>query len=167
MGKNFSTIKGERKNAYLAEVMQSEGSDAEKLERLCTEISSAWVRNGCIPRGALNRKVPASRHTASTPEPKPETAKTNTKATAAPEKAPSKRFDPFSVHTINVYKKEGADGLRSALERIGNTDHLKSMVTAQRIPVSGLDKINDAETLRATIVTAVAERISDRKAAAS
>lgn len=159
MGKMVSTIKGVRKDAYFEALLNEDRSAEEKLERLRNEVRFAGVLNTCIPRGNLARKTSKSRIT--------QPAESTRSAAIARNGKSDAPFDPFSVHTTNVYKKEGADGLMTALAAIDCPAHLKSMVLAQRIPVSDLDSLEDAEALRAHIVTAVAERIADRKAAAS
>ena len=130
------------------------------MERLRTELRFAGVLNTSIPRGNLARKTASVAKPSAQEEPVPPVEEDEKPSSAKP-------FDPFSIHTTNIYKKDGADGLLAALSAISDTAQLKSMVTAQRIPVAGVDEMTDADTLRTSIVAAVADRIADRKAAAS
>jgi len=167
MGKTVSTIKGVRKDAYFEALVNSAGSPNDILERLQAEVKFAGVLNTKIPRGNLARKTPPAGKT-----------KTARKATSAapstPKEAEEKKeapadipFDPYAIHTTNVFKQEGAEGLKSALDAISNPEHLKSMITAQRIPVKDFDTGADMDVLRNQVVDAVGSRIADRKAASN
>lgn len=162
MGKMVSTIKGVRKDAYFDDVLNGDGSTEEKLERLRTEVRFAGVLNANIPRGTLVSRTPAR----ATSAPRQVAKKTpcEEKPSVTVDAQP---FDPYAIHTTNIFKSDGADGLLKALESITDTAHLKSMVSAQRIPVADVEGIDDASTLRTSIVDAVGQRIADRKAAAS
>ena len=162
MGKMVSTIKGVRKDAYFEAVLNGEGSTEEKIQRLCSEVRYAGVLNKSIPRGRLARKT--------APVGKPQSSPTEEVLPVAEAMEPpvdAKPFDPYAIHTTNVYKSDGANGLLVALETVADIAHLKSIISAQRIPVTDVDDIEDPKALRASIVDAVARRIADRKAAAS
>ncbi len=78
---------------------------------------------------------------------------------AAPEAKP---FDPFAFSLVVVLTKDGRDGLMQELEAIESEADLRALAKAQHIPIPA-----DLDAVRSAITVGTAERIADRRAAAS
>ncbi|MEO0618595.1 MAG: hypothetical protein AAFZ01_04880 [Pseudomonadota bacterium] len=160
MAKTTVEISGRAKNAYFESVFEAAGSDADAaLATIKKEVRRLGVVKSADPRG---RKKAGSTPAAAEPrlqdvppeEPQPTT--------------PKPCFNPYAIHTINVYKSDGREGLIAALGDVESLDNLKAMVKAQRVPVGeAFDTSDDLVSARAMVADAVAKRVSDRKAAAT
>ncbi|MEL6287452.1 MAG: hypothetical protein AAFQ35_01610 [Pseudomonadota bacterium] len=150
MGKTVSTIKGVRKDAYFDRVLADATSPETALATIKAEVRFAGVLNTAIPRGHLVRRVPAA----------PEESDAISAANEV-----EKKFDPFSIHTLNLAKRGGVDAVREALVDITHLDQLAQIAVAQRLAIAPFDPGTPLEDAREAIATAAAQRVADRKAA--
>lgn len=86
-------------------------------------------------------------------------------AEPAPE-VPEKAFDPFQFGLVPIFKREGLEGLTARLMEIDDVDNLRTMAREQQIvlPRSVRRGEADIETVRAAVISAVEQRVADRKA---
>lgn len=75
-------------------------------------------------------------------------------------------FDPFVFGLVPVFKREGAEGLTARLNEIEDVENMRAMAKAQQIVLPREVRRGEAsiETVRAAVLTAVEQRVSDRKA---
>jgi hypothetical protein len=74
-------------------------------------------------------------------------------------------FDPHAFSLIVVMTKQGAAGLDAKLKAIDNAEHLRALARAQHVAIDGT--VSALPDLRAAIIAGTAQRIADRRAAAS
>lgn len=89
------------------------------------------------------------------------------KRSAAAEASPASDapFDPFAFSVMVVLAKFGKDALAKRLADITSADDLRALAEAQHLAVNA--NLKKPEDLRKAIVAATAQRLADRKAAAS
>jgi hypothetical protein len=75
-------------------------------------------------------------------------------------------FDPFVFGLVPVFKREGGEGLSARLEELKSADELRAMAKAQQIVLPREIRRGEAdiEEIRRAILSAVEERVADRKA---
>lgn len=88
---------------------------------------------------------------------------------SAPETTPQtldQGFDPFVFGLVPIFKREGAEGLAARLQEIADVDNLRAMAKAQQIVLPRDVRRGEAgiETVRSAVLSAVEQRITDRKA---
>ena len=74
-------------------------------------------------------------------------------------------FDPHAFSLIVVMTKQGAAGLDAKLKAIDNVEHLRALARAQHVAIDGT--VSALGDVRAAIIAGTAQRIADRRAAAS
>jgi hypothetical protein len=91
--------------------------------------------------------------------------------TAAPTrpKSPSfvcPAFDPYAFGAVVVLQKHGPEALMDRLSAIESAENLRSLAIAQNLAITAADG-SSSEELRAAIVHGAAQRLAERRAAAS
>jgi hypothetical protein len=167
MAKNTKALSGPAKRKYFRAALQADAGvtpDAAKrlTEKFDGEVSQMRVRqHKALPATSRQQTIAETITPTAIASPLPEPLKST-----LPPAAPSPpAFDPHAFSLIVVMTKLGADGLRARLEAIDDFEHLKALARAQHIAVDST--VVDASALRAAIVTGTAQRIADRRAAAS
>lgn len=74
-------------------------------------------------------------------------------------------FDPYAFSVMVVLARQGPDGLHAMLSEIRRPKHLRQLAEAQHISLE--PHLKSASDLRNAIVAGAAQRIADRRAAAS
>ncbi len=145
MARNTKSLSGPAKRKYLREAFAAEPTidkavAARLLDRLDSEVAQVRVRMPVRDR-KLAVMVPAER----VPEPHP--------------------FDPHAFSLVVVMSKQGAEGLSQRLAAIADPVHLRAIGKAQHIAVD--DALQSPADIQAALVAGTAQRIADRRAAAS
>lgn len=78
---------------------------------------------------------------------------------------PCETFDPYAIGAVVTLQRHGADALRERLAAITRVEDLCSLAAAQHLAVPAA--WSSAEELRAAIVESAAQRLAERRAAAS
>ena len=171
MTKGSQIWDGDRKRAFFRAYIQRETSlDAAGAEKLAEALSKAvnMMRVWDLPEPATPA---ASDSSSSEPTPAdktaletttPENKKARHKASPRDAAAP---FDPYAFSLMVVLAKTGKDGLAKRLAEIKTAEHLRALAEAQHLAVN--TALKKPEDLRKAIVAATAQRLADRKAAAS
>ncbi len=151
MAKHTKASSGAGKRKYFRDALRADpGVSPEAADRLTdkfdAELSHLRVRKGA---GSIGSFADA----ADEPEHEPD----------APPAAPP--FDPHAFSLIVVMTKQGAAGLDAKLKAIDNADHLRALARAQHVAID--TSVNALPELRAAIIAGTAQRIADRRAAAS
>lgn len=131
-------------------------------------------KTAAAPTGSQSTKTATeSPPTAPEPAPGPTSAKA-TPATASPAPPPPQppgttaadAFDPFVFGLVPVFKREGASGLAARLKEIDDVENLRAMAKAQQIVLPRDVRRGDVtiEAVRSSVLTAVEQRVTDRKA---
>ncbi|MEL7542929.1 MAG: hypothetical protein AAGJ70_04065 [Pseudomonadota bacterium] len=164
MAKTTVEISGRAKNAYFESVFEAADGDAgAALATIKSEVRRLGVVKSADPRGRSRPKRVEKKNLAAR-----ETTPPRADKQASPVPTPHARFNPYAIHTINVFKSNGRDGLIAALADVDSIENLMAMVKAQRVPVGEtFADADDLDVARAMIADAVAQRVSDRKAAAT
>jgi hypothetical protein len=155
MAKNTKALSGPAKRKYFRDVLAADtGVTADAAKRLTDrfdrDLSHMRVRQHAALKTAGEQPSP------------PEVSAAPVPAVAA---AAPAAFDPHAFSLIVVMTKQGAEGLRRRLEAIDSVEHLKALARAQHVAVEAT--LDDAAQLRSAIVAGTAQRIADRRAAAS
>lgn len=152
MAKQTKATSGAAKRKYFRDALRADpGVSAEAAERLIekfdAELSHMRVRKGAASAAALA-----------------EAAEEHEQASdAEPPAAPA--FDPHAFSLIVVMTKQGADGLKAKLQSIESVEHLRALARAQHVAID--TSLEALPELRAAIIAGTAQRIADRRAAAS
>jgi hypothetical protein len=168
MAKTTKALSGMAKRKYFRDALLAEPAvPPEAAERLAArfdhELTQMRVRNHV----SLRRPVtPVASHinaagrapvAPSLPEPVAPAARQTPGQTSA--------FDPHAFSLIVVMTKQGSAGLEKTLAAIEDPEHLRALARAQHVAIdSALDQPSE---LRAAIIAGTAQRIADRRAAAS
>jgi len=80
----------------------------------------------------------------------------------------SPAFDPYAFGLVPTFQRHGAEGLMAQLETVANVADLRKLARAQQIvlPIELRAGEAEADAVRQGIVSAVAKRVADRRAAA-
>ena len=155
MAKNTKALSGPAKRKYFREALQADPGVTPEAAKRLTETFDSDVSQMRVRQHAA---LPASRS-----KPAPVVEKP---VLAAPTPAPdTTAFDPHVFSLIVVMTKLGAQGLQARLETIDNVEHLKALARAQHVAVDAA--ADQPDQLRAAIIAGTAQRIADRRAAAS
>ena len=119
----------------------------------------AWARLRSVPAPPRDTDAAISRDVA-TPEQKLDGAQQ--------QPASSTAFDPYCIGLLPTYQREGAEGLRAALNGISSLANLRKMARSQQVALPADLRSDDADPaqVREAMITAVAKRLADRRAAA-
>lgn len=155
MAKSTKALSGPAKRKYFRDVLAADPGvtpDAAKrlVDRFDADLTHMRVR------GHVSLQAPVE------PEASPVKPK---RKPVAPQRAAAVVFDPHAFSLIVVMTKQGAEGLLRRLKDIDDVGQLRELARAQHIAVA--TDIAEADTLRAAIVKGTAERIANRRAAAS
>ncbi len=127
----------------------------------------AWRDGQPASRSVQDRKapptrLPATQSTPATARPQPATPP------AAMSTDGDTPFDPYAIGLVPVYQREGAEGLGAKLAAIPSLTNLRKMARMQQVALPAELRGDDAdiEAVRAAIISAVAKRIANRRAAA-
>lgn len=74
-------------------------------------------------------------------------------------------FDPYAIGAVVTLQRSGPEALMERLATISRTEDLVSLAAAQNLSLKAA--WSDAEELRAAIVESAAQRLAERRAAAS
>lgn len=153
MAKNTKALSGPAKRKYFRDVLSADaGVSADAAQRLTDRFDRELSHMRVRQHAAL----------------KPDTVSVPRVAAAAvpsPAATPVATFDPHAFSLIVVMTKEGGEGLRRRLEAIGSADKLKDLARAQHVAIDA--SLDDPARLCEAIVAGTAQRIADRRAAAS
>ena len=129
----------------------------------------AWRDGQSAPRSGKDRTTPAT----SLPPPAAQTDPQPTPAAApaqpaTPQTGGDAPFDPYAIGLVPVYQREGPEGLGAKLATIASLTNLRKMARMQQVALPAELRGDDAdiEAVRAAIISAVAKRIANRRAAA-
>lgn len=162
MPKATRTLSGASRDKYFRELFAAEpelpSAAAQRLARTCTrEIAQIRVREPLPDRSR------AARHPKSVAAPKPDPGRgakeENTSAAASP------AFDPYAFSLAALLKRSGRKALLARLESIDSADDLHRLAEAQHVVVPA--ELSDLPQLRRAIADGTAQRLADRRAAAS
>ncbi len=150
MAKHTKAASGASKIKYFRDALRADPDvSPEAVERLTAkfdaDLSHVRIRRGATPAPTVD-DVPAR---------------------AAVQQLPSvvSAFDPHAFSLIVVMTKQGPAGLEAKLRTIDNIDQLRALARAQHV---ALDRALVAlPDVRAAIIAGTAQRIADRRAAAS
>ena len=175
MAKNTKALSGPAKRKYFRDALAGDpGVARDAAERLTEKFDSD------LSHMRVRQHVSLGRVSGPTSEPKkaaPKTAEAPTPVIAAPAQpavpmppaAPAASspapFDPHAFSLIVVMTRQGADGLKRTLETIGEADHLRALAKAQHVAIDAA--LTEPADLRTAIIAGTAQRIADRRAAAS
>ncbi len=159
MGKNTKALSGPAKTKYLAGALATEpvlddAASQRLLLILDNEIAQMRVR---VP---VPKRKP---HVATVVAVACTDAAVVTAAEPAIEQA---SFDPHAFSLVVVMSRQGADGLSKQLDSIVDPIELRSIAKAQHISIPD-DANQSVGELRAALIAGTAQRIADRRAAAS
>ncbi len=151
MAKHTKSASGAGKRKYFRDALRADpGVSPEAAERLTekfdVELSHLRVRKGAVD--ALGTLGSADDHDDATEVPSTEPA-----------------FDPHAFSLIVVMTKQGAAGLDAKLKAIESADQLRALARAQHVAIDA--SVSALAELRAAIIAGTAQRIADRRAAAS
>ena len=171
-----------RKLTGIAKERFFDNVSAEEAKRIVTSLR---VRNEAYPVSRALQKLRSAKPVAAA-KPLAASAENRTPPPAAPaapaasapppptsappatDSAPQvgEGFDAFQFGLVPVFKREGAEGLRAKLDGVESSDHLREMAKAQQIVLPREIRRGDvdAEAVRAAILEAVEQRVTDRKA---
>lgn len=161
MPKATRTLSGASRDKYFRELFAAEPelprAAAERLGRTCTrEIAQLRVREPLPDRSR------AARQPTPVAAPKPEPGRgANEDAVAAASPA----FDPYAFSLAALLKRSGRKALLARLESIGSAADLYRLAEAQHVAVPA--ELSDLPQLRRAIADGTAQRLADRRAAAS
>ena len=188
MPKATRPLTGRARDKYFRELFATEPelspAGAQRLARACArEITQVHVRDPLPERPVVARQAaqkPASRRPPAAPPPVapvtlevPKIAKENAPTGVAPSEAPvaakpeppPSTFDPYAFSLTVLLKRSGRKALLARLEAIHSAGDLRRLAEAQHVAVPA--DISDLAQLRAAIIDGTAQRIADRRAAAS
>ncbi len=161
MAKNTKALSGPAKRKYFRDALQADpGVTPEATKRLTEKFDGEVSQMRVRQHKALPAKSSKERQQAASPA-TPAMPERGTPA-ITPE-GPS--FDPHAFSLIVVMTKQGAAGLQARLDGIDNIDHLKALARAQHVAID--DAAQTTAEVRAAIIAGTAQRIADRRAAAS
>jgi len=162
MAKGTRTLSGASRDKYFRELFAAEPELSEaaagRLLRTCArEIAQLRVREP-LPNRSRPAPPPAD------PEPpKPETTPTSRTGDAAAASVPA--FDPYAFSLTVMLKRNGRKALLDCLESIKSAADMRRLAEAQHVAVPA--GLADPTQLRQAIVDGTAQRLADRRAAAS
>ena len=168
MPKATRTLSGASRDKYFRELFAAEPelphAAAERLARACArEIAQLRVRDPLPdrsrpPRPRKAKAVAAARH--EHPDPEQSAAKdADTGAVQTP------AFDPYAFSLAALLKRNGRKALLARLESIHSAADLHRLAEAQHVAVPA--DVSDPAELRRAIADGTAQRLADRRAAAS
>jgi hypothetical protein len=163
-------LSGPAKRKYFRDALRADpGVSPEAAQRLTekfdADLSHMRVRQHASlqAKAALEQSVAdAAAAPAKSVQP---AAKTASAAKPTPPPTAAASFDPHAFSVIVVMTRQGADGLKRKLETIESPEHLRALARAQHIAIDS--SLEQPAALRAAIVAGTAQRIADRRAAAS
>ena len=150
MAKHTKAASGASKIKYFRDALRADpGVSPEAVGRLTAkfdaDLSHVRIRRGAAPAPTAE-DAPAP---AAVPQVLP----------------PAPAFDPHAFSLIVVMTKQGPAGLEAKLSTIDSVDQLRALARAQHVAVdTALVALPD---VRAAIIAGTAQRIADRRAAAS
>lgn len=167
MAKNTKALSGPAKRKYFRDALQAEsGVAADAAQRLTEkfdgEVAQLRVRQH-VALSASRAKPAEAASSGDAPQQTTRQPQANAQA-PAPLPVPA-AFDPHAFSLIVVMTKQGAAGLQAKLDAIDSAEHLKALARAQHVAIDGAGDRPDQ--LRAAIIAGTAQRIADRRAAAS
>ena len=132
----------------------------------------AWRNGQPAARSARNPTAPPAAPKAT--EPQADAEPTPVAPTPSPTPPPPAQtdsdlpFDPYAIGLVPVYQREGPEGLGAKLAAIPSLNNLRKMARMQQVALPAELRGDDAdiEAVRAAIISAVAKRIANRRAAA-
>ena len=163
MAKQTKSLSGPAKRKFLRGILHADPDldpgVAERLaDRLDAEISQLRARRHVSLQAPAAMPEVAGGAVAEVEAPdEPAEA-----ADAAPSPPP---FDPHSFSLIVVMTRQGAKGLMDRLAAIESAEDLRQLARAQHVAIEA--ELETAGELRQAIVEGTAQRIADRRAAAS
>jgi hypothetical protein len=165
MAKKTKALSGPAKRKYFRSALQgADGVSAQAAAALTArfdaDITHMRVRQPSVP----DKDATGDETTKGSPRRKPPSNRAMT-APAASTVPMAPAFDPHVFSLIVVMTKQGAEGLKARLAMIESTEHLRALALAQHVHIA--DALNAADDLRAAIIDGTAQRIADRRAAAS
>ena len=153
MAKNTKALSGPAKRKYFRDALQAEpGVAPEALKRLVDKFDAELSHMRVRQHASLNASGQSD-------------MAATTQAIAPLGDPTEPAFDPHAFSLVVVMTKHGAEGLRGRLEAIDSVAHLKALARAQHVVIDGA--IDSPAALRAAIIAGTAQRIADRRAAAS
>ena len=161
MPKATRNLSGAARDKYFRDLFAAEPelphAAAERLAQTCTrEIAQLRVREPLPDRSRTARQPkPAA-------APKPEPGRGSNEDGVA---ATSTAFDPYAFSLAALLKRSGRKALLARLESIASADDLHRLAEAQHVAVPA--ELSDLPQLRRAIADGTAQRLADRRAAAS
>jgi len=153
MAKKTKALSGPAKRKYFRDALQAEpGVAPEAVKRLVDKFDAELSHMRVRQHASLKAAGKSAR--AAAPQ-----------AAAPAMETTEPAFDPHAFSLVVVMTKQGADGLRGRLEAIDSVAHLKALARAQHVAIDAA--IDSPADLRAAIIAGTAQRIADRRAAAS
>jgi hypothetical protein len=164
MSRAIELATAEKIGVFLRNALSAGGLEAPAVERavaaLGPKLKRIVVYRDAQARGAAKPVRGAAASPASAP---PAPAQPPVASAPAPAAAP---FDPFAFSAVVVLTKTGPEGLMQRLAEVGPVEHLRQLAEAQHLAVDPA-QLDSADEWRRAIVEAAAQRIANRRAAAS
>lgn len=150
----------------LAQKLSEDGAKtfaSVRLRRVAWRDGQPAARSARNPTAPLANPAPPEPQTDAQPTP-PQTST----PTAPPKTDSDLPFDPYAIGLVPVYQREGPEGLGAKLAAIASLTNLRKMARMQQVALPAELRGDDAdiEAVRAAIISAVAKRIANRRAAA-
>jgi hypothetical protein len=159
MAKHTKAISGPAKRKYFRDALRADpGVSPEAAKRLTEKFDAELSHMRARNHPALNAGAaaqPAADNDATAPA----------KPATAPPALAEPAFDPHAFSLIVVMTRQGPDGLKARLEAIDNAEHLRALARAQHVAID--TALDQPAALRTAIIAGTAQRIADRRAAAS
>lgn len=174
--KTTRKLTGRALRSYFEAILEAEselGTTPRRrlLDLIDREVAQVRVRMSAPARRRATRvAVPPEATSASSPgalpatepRPSPTVAQSGTEPALPPAVAP---FNPYQFSAVAVMTRGGPEALLARLAQITEPANLRKFASAQHIAVSA--DITAVDDLRRAIVDGAAQRIADRRAAAS
>jgi hypothetical protein len=163
MARNTKAISGPAKTKYFRSALRGQpGVTAAAAERLAQQFDDDVSQLRVRQHVALTKATSAERSAPTAPTPVTAAPAAPVPPIVAP--APA-TFDPHAFSLIVVMTKQGEAGLQARLETIASAEHLRALARAQHVAIDAA--LDQPAALRTAIIAGTAQRIADRRAAAS
>ncbi len=172
MSKATRTLSGAARDKYFRELFAAEPelprAAAERLARTCArEIAQLRVREPLPDRSPAPRRPKAKAKAKTVVAPKrevPDSGPSISEA-ASTTAADAPAFDPYAFSLAALLKRSGRKALMARLQAIESAANLRRLAEAQHVAIPA--EISDPDQLRHAIADGTAQRLADRRAAAS
>jgi len=170
MSKATRTLSGASRDKYFRELFAAEPelprAAAERLARTCArEIAQLRVREPLPDRSPAPRRPKAKAKAVVAPKREVPDSGPSISEAASTTAADAPAFDPYAFSLAALLKRSGRKALLARLQAIESAANLRRLAEAQHVAIPA--EISDPDQLRHAIADGTAQRLADRRAAAS